>query len=167
MWIGRERRGLLGQPPIPCSKQVAPFHRLSLVHRDEVEHRCRSGDWVRARYGFDIWRARDERPAPCQEWQRFGVEFVRLLHPPTVSLNTAPTFSALRQRVSRCDNESRSFQTECTLALAQGVTMEDDMVADVTDAALWFLLAGMIGFIACGCRYTRLAASRYRSRRDG
>jgi hypothetical protein len=24
----------------------------------------------------------------------------------------------------------------------------------VTDAALWFLLAGMIGFIACGCHYT-------------
>jgi hypothetical protein len=41
--------------------------------------------------------------------------------------------------------------------------MEDDMV---TDAALWFLLAGMIGFIACGCHYTRLAAKRHTSRHD-
>jgi hypothetical protein len=45
--------------------------------------------------------------------------------------------------------------------------MEDDMVTDVTDTALWFLLAGMIGFIACGCHYTRLSANRYRSRRNG
>jgi hypothetical protein len=45
--------------------------------------------------------------------------------------------------------------------------MEDDVV---TDAALWFLLAGMIGFIACGCHYTRhprLTANRYASRHDG
>jgi hypothetical protein len=41
------------------------------------------------------------------------------------------------------------------------------MVADITDAALWFLLAGMISFIACGCHYTRLTASRYRSRHNG
>jgi len=41
--------------------------------------------------------------------------------------------------------------------------MEDDMV---TDAALWFLLAGMIGFIACGCHYTRRTANRYRSTND-
>jgi hypothetical protein len=45
--------------------------------------------------------------------------------------------------------------------------MEDDMVADVTDATLWFLLAGMIGFIACGCYCTRLSANQYRSRHDG
>jgi len=41
--------------------------------------------------------------------------------------------------------------------------MEDDMV---TDAVLWFLLAGMIGFIACGCHYTRHTADRYRSAHD-
>ena len=34
----------------------------------------------------------------------------------------------------------------------------------VTDAALWFLLAGMIGFIAFGCYYTRLTANRYGQR---
>jgi hypothetical protein len=65
-----------------------------------------------------------------------------------------------------CDTKSRSFQPGCALALAQGVTIEDDMV---TDAALWFLLAGMIGFIACGCyytRYTRLTANRYRPRHE-
>ena len=43
------------------------------------------------------------------------------------------------------------------------MTMEDDMV---TDAVLWFLLAGMIGFIACGCRYTRLTANRFTARHD-
>jgi hypothetical protein len=36
----------------------------------------------------------------------------------------------------------------------------------VADAVLWFLLAGMIGFIACGCQYTRHTASRYRSSHD-
>jgi hypothetical protein len=34
----------------------------------------------------------------------------------------------------------------------------------VTDAVLWFLLAGMIGFIACGCHYTRHAANQANTR---
>ena len=34
--------------------------------------------------------------------------------------------------------------------------MEDDMV---TDVVLWFLLAGVIGFIACGCHFTRQTAN--------
>jgi hypothetical protein len=37
----------------------------------------------------------------------------------------------------------------------------------VTDTVLWFLLAGMIGFIACGCHYTRLTSNRYKAPRNG
>jgi hypothetical protein len=37
----------------------------------------------------------------------------------------------------------------------------------VTDVVLWFLLAGVVGFIACGCHFTRLTAKRYTSTRDG
>jgi len=37
----------------------------------------------------------------------------------------------------------------------------------VTDAALWFLLAGMIGFIACGCYYTRFAPKHSEWKRHG
>jgi hypothetical protein len=42
--------------------------------------------------------------------------------------------------------------------------MEDIMI---TDAALWFLLAGMIGFVACGYYYTRSTPKRPEWRRDG
>ena len=34
----------------------------------------------------------------------------------------------------------------------------------VTDAVLLLLLAGVIGFIACGCHYTRLSTNRYTPR---
>lgn len=62
----------------------------------------------------------------------------------------------------RCDTKSRSFLARRAIALAQGVIVEDNMV---TDAVLWFLLAGTIGFVACGCHYTRLTANRYKATR--
>jgi hypothetical protein len=43
------------------------------------------------------------------------------------------------------------------------VIIEDDMVAD---AVLWFFFAGIIGFIACGCHYTRLTANRFTAKHD-
>jgi hypothetical protein len=36
-----------------------------------------------------------------------------------------------------------------------GATMEDDMVADYADAALWALLAAAIAFIYFGCKMTK------------
>jgi hypothetical protein len=122
MWIDRERRGLLGQPPIPCSSRPRRFNRVL----SNVFDCC-------ARTLSTIF----------SDCRRDGVACV----------NAPPP----------CDTKSRSFPPACALALAPGMTMEDDMV---TDAVLWFLLAGMIGFIACGCHYTGHATNRYRSTRD-
>jgi hypothetical protein len=40
--------------------------------------------------------------------------------------------------------------------------MEDDMAVD---AALWLILAGMIGWVALGCYFTALRISHDQSRR--
>jgi hypothetical protein len=67
----------------------------------------------------------------------------------------------LRQCTTAVRHQITELFARLRACLAAGVTVEDDMV---TDAALWFLLAGMIGFIVCGCHYTRLTANRYGQR---